>query len=118
MKTVIDFLYELQEVEVGEEDDSPEKSGRIARLRKKIPAPILAHYDRLRHRGKKGVALVRNGVCTGCHMRMSIGTLATLMHGEDIQLCDTCGRYLFLSDEEKSLALSGSGDPKPAKAKR
>lgn len=61
-----------------------------------IPAQILGHYDRLVARGKKGVALVRNQVCTGCHMRLPIGTINTLMQGTDIQLCDTCGRYLYL----------------------
>ena len=47
----------------------------MAELRGVIPAQILAHYDRLAVRGKKGVAVIRNQVCTGCHMKLPIGTL-------------------------------------------
>jgi|SRR5579859_7594238 len=75
-------------------------------LRNSIPQPILAHYDRLVARGKKGVAVVRNQVCTGCHMRLPIGTINTLMQHQDIQLCDTCGRYLYLPDAEASPTAS------------
>jgi len=66
-------------------------------VRALIPPQIIGHYDRLVARGKKGVAVVRNQVCTGCHMRLPIGTINTLMQGTDIQLCDTCGRYLYLA---------------------
>jgi predicted nucleic acid-binding Zn-ribbon protein len=75
------------------------KGGReqeIEALRKAIPNPLLDHYDRLQVRGKKGVAILRNGVCTECHMRVPIGTLVTLAHGQDVQLCGNCGRYLYL----------------------
>src|SRR5438105_5172059 len=53
----------------------------MVELRGKIPAPILGHYDRLVAQGKKGVAAVRNQVCTGCHMKVTLGVMATLMHG-------------------------------------
>jgi hypothetical protein len=32
-------------------------------------------------------------------MRIPIGTINTLMQGQDIRLCDSCGRYLCLPDE-------------------
>ena len=64
--------------------------------------PIIGHYDRLRVRGKKGVALVRNQVCTGCHMHVPIGQITVLMRGEDVQLCESCGRYLYLPDAAES----------------
>jgi hypothetical protein len=69
-------------------------------LRSKIPSQILGHYDRLMARGKKGVAIVRNGVCAECHIRVSIGTLGALTFGTDIQLCGNCGRYLYLPEDE------------------
>jgi predicted nucleic acid-binding Zn-ribbon protein len=73
-----------------------EREDEIEVLRRKIPEPILGHYDRLLARNKKGVALVNHGVCSECHMRVPIGTLVTLAHGQDVQLCGNCGRYLFL----------------------
>jgi predicted nucleic acid-binding Zn-ribbon protein len=91
--------------------DFEESGGQISEaqrteLRTSIPQPILAHYDRLVARGKKGVAIVRNQVCTGCHMRLPIGTINTLMQHQDIQLCDSCGRYLYLPDATEAPAAA------------
>ena len=98
MNAAIQTLLKLQALEFGQETGKSVES-QIAGLRGEVPAPILGHYDRLRVRGKKGVAIVRNQVCTGCHMRLPIGVINTLMHGLDIQLCDSCGRYLCLAEE-------------------
>ena len=83
-------------------------------LRAKIPPQVLGHYDRLVVRGKKGVAVVRNQVCTGCHMKLPIGTINTLMQNQDIQLCDTCGRYLYLPDPAESQFVEHLAAAKPA----
>jgi predicted nucleic acid-binding Zn-ribbon protein len=93
MNTTIQSLLRLQSIEFGDEKGTEKQ---IAELRGVIPEPILGHYDRLRARDKKGVAVVRNQVCTGCHMRLPIGVITTLMQDRDIQLCDSCGRYLYL----------------------
>ncbi len=111
MKDHLQNLLKLQELEFGDiTDDKLEKT--ISALRKKIPLPILEHYDRLTLRGKKGVAIVRNQVCTGCHMRIPIGAINTLMHGEDIQMCDTCARYLYLPPEARHELLEVSEVPR------
>ena len=96
MKELLNNLTRLQSLELGEikEKNSEET---IAQLRGKIPQQILAHYDRLMVRGKKGIVAVQNQVCTGCHMRLPIGVITTLMHAADLQLCDSCGRYLYLA---------------------
>jgi hypothetical protein len=93
-----DLLPNLLKLQALDFADPPPKNAASAKadLRGRIPEPILGHYDRLVVRGKKGVAVVRNQVCTGCHMRLPIGTINTLMQGQDIQICDTCGRYLSL----------------------
>lgn len=70
----------------------------IAELRAKVPVQIMAHYDRLVARGKKGVTAVRNQVCTACHMQVPRATVMTLMRGDDIRLCECCGRYLYLAE--------------------
>jgi isochorismate synthase EntC len=33
-------------------------------------------------------------------MRLPVAVINTLMRGEDIQLCDSCGRYLYLLEGE------------------
>lgn len=112
MKNLMQNLVRLQTLEF----DEPETTGNeamIVELRGKIPVPILGHYDRLRARGKKGVAAVRHQVCTGCHMSVPLASVMTLKHGTDVQLCDTCGRYLYLPAEEET-----APSPPPAPLKR
>jgi predicted nucleic acid-binding Zn-ribbon protein len=75
-------------------------------IRKTIPGVVLTHYDRLLAHGKKGVAIVRNGVCTECHLRVATGALAALAHENDIQVCGNCGRYLFLPANEPAVPVS------------
>lgn len=117
MQAVMENLNKLQELELASKRKLPKKDSAIAHLREAIPAPILAHYDRLGERGKKGVAIVHNQVCSGCHMRLPIGVLATLMHGTDIQLCGSCGRYLYLPKVEPSIAAAPA-EIKPKRRKK
>src|SRR5437763_15603945 len=95
MNKIIQKLVKLQALEFGE-ISSKTMASEVAELRTLIPPTILGHYDRLAVRGKKALAVVRNQVCSGCHMRLPIGTINTMMQGHDLQLCDSCGRYLYL----------------------
>lgn len=106
---VIERLYELQELELGGAKDSPEAKQRIELIRKETPEPIMGHYDRLIARGKRAVAIVRSGVCTGCRIRLPSGSYAALIRDDDIAMCENCGRYLMLPPEEQpGLAQSAS----------
>ncbi|MCS7336875.1 MAG: C4-type zinc ribbon domain-containing protein [Verrucomicrobiae bacterium] len=107
MKELLETLVELQALELGEVKIKNAEA-KIARLRKKIPAQVLGHYDRLMARGKKGIVPVRNQACTGCHLRVPIAVIMTLVHGKDLQLCDSCGRYLYLPDDARAAFLSKS----------
>jgi uncharacterized protein len=103
MNELLQTLLKLQAIDFRETSEKF-SAAAIAEMRGKVPVPILAHYDRLIARGKKGVALVRNQVCAGCHMRVPIGAINTLMHGNDIQLCGSCGRYLCLAEVAPAIA--------------
>lgn len=105
MSDHVTTLLKLQAFDFKESSDKISEAQRTE-IRNSIPQPILAHYDRLVARGKKGVAVVRNQVCTGCHMRLPIGTINTLMQNHDIQICDSCGRYLSLEVVETPAAPS------------
>jgi predicted nucleic acid-binding Zn-ribbon protein len=123
MKNLMDNLLALQDLEFQNKQCSPEQRRQIQKLHQKIPTQILGHYDRLMVRGKKGLAAVRNQVCTGCHMRVPIGAITTIMHGKDIQLCENCGRYLYLPQDEpvyagRAAENSKPAAPKPAKRKK
>ena len=108
-------LLKLQTMEFSETGDET-AAATITALRAKIPPPILVHYDRFQVRGKKGLAVVVNQVCTGCHMRLPLGVIMTLKHGQDLQLCDSCGRYLYLPDEVESAPVTAPRAAKPVQA--
>ena len=95
MNELLQNLIKLQSLEF-EKTTNKAAEPATAELRGKIPSQILGHYDRLVAHGKKGLAAVRDQVCTGCHMHLPIGVITTLMRDDDIQLCDNCGRYLYL----------------------
>ena len=119
MNDLLSNLLKLQDLDFSAPPAKDAASQREA-IRALVPQPILGHYDRLISRGKKGVALVRNQVCTGCHMRLPIGTINTLMQGHDIQLCDTCGRYLVLVETNEVKVeepVKAKPAPKPRKRK-
>lgn len=118
MNDVLENLLKLQKLEMETKRLSAAAKQEIASLREKVPPPILAHYDRLRERGKKGVSIVNNGVCSECHMRVAVGVVATLMHGDDIQLCGTCGRYLYLPEDATVGHLTHPSAAKPEGKKR
>ena len=113
MNVALQNLLQLQALEFDAPANQSEDT-EIKKLRGLIPAPILGHYDRLRVRGKKGVAVVRNNVCTGCHMQQPIGKIMIVMRGEDLQLCDTCGRYLHVPDAAESQFVEKMAAAKPA----
>lgn len=117
MKDLLSNLLKLQAYDFNEGTDSL-PDDQLQALRGQIPPQILGHYDRLVARGKKGVAVVRNQVCTGCHMRLPIGAYNTLLQGTDIQLCESCGRYLYVPDaaETKFVDTLAAAKPEPEKA--
>lgn len=108
-KQLLTWLLKLQSLESGEAAQNAilekKTNKQVAELRALIPVPILNHYDRLRARGKKGVAPVRGQTCAGCHVQVTRATVMNLMHGNDIQVCENCGRYLCLEEPEKPAPL-------------
>ena len=113
MNSVLQDLLKLQMLEFGETTEKNIEA-QAAELRGNIPQPIIGHYERFRVRGKKGIAVVRNQVCTGCHMHVPIGQITVLMRGDDVQLCESCGRYLYLPNPAETELLTKVEAAKPA----
>lgn len=108
MSTTIETLYELQGLLLQKKAATAKQEARIRELRATVPSPILAHFDRLIAQRRKGVALVRGGVCGGCHLRVSAAMAAGLVWPDDISLCENCGCYLMLSPEESIAAVQAA----------
>jgi len=99
-REVIEALLKLQEAQTRANLAPGQDNTTTRKLRKLVPPQIQGHYDRLTARGKKGVSIVRNSTCTGCFMKVALSALQVLRNGKDIRLCDNCGRYLYLPEEE------------------
>ncbi len=117
---IIQQLFDLQGLELGPKANSPATRREAEALRVQLPETVLGHYDRLVSRGKKAVALVRHGVCTGCMMRLASGLHAALLRNDDICVCDNCARYLMLAHDEVPGAALAPPPPakKPTRRKR
>lgn len=103
----MDPLLVLQKLALDPQPRTPDHKAEVLKLREQVPAPIVGHFDRLIARGKKGVAIARNGACDECHLRLPSGPRAALAYTNEVHLCDNCGRYLYLPANEP-LGLTGS----------
>jgi predicted nucleic acid-binding Zn-ribbon protein len=118
MRTTVENLYALQELQLQTAPASAEREAQIKMLRATVPGQILAHFDRMIVQGRKGVALVRNGICRECHIRVPSGTAASLIHPKDLYLCDNCGRYLLLPLDEIAAPAETTPTPLPAPVRK
>ena len=100
MGQIMEKLLALQKFKSSTKPLTLEQEAEVLQLREQVPAPILGHFDRLIARGKKGVAVARNGACGECHLRLPCGTVAALAYRDEVHLCDNCGRYLYLPENE------------------
>jgi predicted nucleic acid-binding Zn-ribbon protein len=117
MNELLQNLIKLQAIEF-EETTEKIAGVTVAELRGKIPPQILGHYDRLAAHGKKGVTPIRGEVCSSCHIRVPVGAITTLKRGEDIQLCESCGRYLYLPNPVAAETPPPAAPPKRARKPR
>jgi predicted nucleic acid-binding Zn-ribbon protein len=61
-----------------------------------VDADLLNEFERI-FNSKKGDAIseMENGVCTGCHMKVTPATAAAARASKNIAHCDQCGRMLY-----------------------
>ena len=85
----------------GETEEYQEVQGKIESLRAPLPTSILSHYDGRKARGKLAIAPVKRGVCGACHLAMPSGRLGDLLRKPgELNVCDNCGVFIYLSEDE------------------
>jgi predicted nucleic acid-binding Zn-ribbon protein len=88
----------------------------IESLRANIPLNLLLQHDRLRVRGRRSVASVNHGVCSGCHMSLPSGTIMEVKRESALVKCDYCGRFLLPAEEgTSSSATSPAAEKSPTR---
>lgn len=79
-------------------------------LAAQIPREFLAPYKRLRQRGNgTAMAACRNFVCQGCRMSLTANTVNRLLGGTELVYCHSCGRILYLPEDEDAQGGAGAG---------
>jgi Zn-ribbon protein, possibly nucleic acid-binding len=100
MRQIMEKLLALQKLALDTKPLKLEHETEVLKWREKMPASILSHFDRLIARGKKGVAIARNGrPALRDHLRLPSGTMGALAYTNEVHLCDNCGRYLLSAGE-------------------
>jgi uncharacterized protein len=67
-----------------------------AELAEKIDEDLLGRFERLfKSKGDAAVVAIEHGVCTGCHMKVTSATAASVRAGKEIVSCENCGRILY-----------------------
>lgn len=66
-------------------------------LAQALGTTLLERYETMRKRkGGIAVALIENGICAACHVKIPIGIVNGLRGGSNtLVLCPSCGRYLY-----------------------
>jgi predicted nucleic acid-binding Zn-ribbon protein len=118
MRALIRKLYDAQQMLQHHVPGSPVWADQIDSLRATVPAPLLAHFMRLAGSGSPGVALVRHGVCSACHIRVPSAVVAALAQPKGVHLCNYCGSYLLLPESEIPLRQPAPAPPPPRRRGR
>jgi predicted nucleic acid-binding Zn-ribbon protein len=54
----------------------------------------------VKQRGADALAAVEHGACAGCYVTVTHQVMNELINGHTLQFCMTCGRMLYLADED------------------
>ena len=73
--------------------------GEKSALESQIGAELLARYRRIAD-ARKGIALAeaKGELCSACHVRIRPQVFADLLRTEEIHVCDSCSRILFIRE--------------------
>ena len=67
-----------------------------------LPDRLAAAYNRLAQRSRDGIAVaeVVNGACSACHMSLRPQAMVEVRKGQEIMLCESCSRILYIPSRE------------------
>lgn len=118
MKSTIEKLLALQEIQFQNPKSVPKHSEQLEALRSGIPESFLRTFDRFIARKKQSVAIVRHGICGECHLQIAVGVLGALAFGQSVQQCGNCGRFLYLPEDEPVYAPEKTPRTKASQPRR
>ena len=100
-KTKIEFDQLKQEYDREFKEDTAKLNELRANTEKesqKVDAELLEKYRNIKQHCTPPMARLMDGQCTGCFVSLPSATLLNIKSGENIVLCDNCGRILYYKD--------------------
>lgn len=73
-----------------------EAKKKIDVLQNEIPKDVLEKYNLIRKAKRRPVVPVKDKVCCGCKLELSMITLDKIKKRNEIVYCDNCGRIIYL----------------------
>jgi len=80
-----------KQLEAEQEGLTKQRQGAL----KELPSHLMEHYERLHETVSDPVATVKDGACSGCHLRLSEIMLERVREGREVVICENCSRFLF-----------------------
>jgi hypothetical protein len=98
-KVVDDDLATIKQRHGNLEAQAAEVQAERDKLVKEVPEDHLPLYEKLM-KSKDGMAIanLRDGKCTGCHMKVIASTGIAVQQGKEVTQCENCGRILALDE--------------------
>jgi predicted nucleic acid-binding Zn-ribbon protein len=98
-KVVDDDLATIKQRHGNLEAQAAEVQAERDKLVKEVPEDHLPLYEKLM-KSKDGMAIasLRDGKCTGCHMKVIASTGIAVQQGKEVTQCENCGRILAMDE--------------------
>jgi uncharacterized protein len=74
------------------------KHGERDAFVKGVQPVLYRRYEMIRKRKGSAIAHITEGICSGCHMRISPMAFQQLMRGDDFQQCPSCHRIIYFRE--------------------
>lgn len=99
-KRIHDLLKTLDDRKDNLELRKKELLEQRPRLTERIDEDQLDQFERL-FKSKQGTAIVpvEHGICTGCHMKVTLQISLSAKAGKELTSCSQCGRWLYSEEE-------------------
>lgn len=94
-------IKELEEEDKRLKEEIPIRKDERLRISKRIKSEYLENYERIKKiRGTFVVVPVKDGACGGCHAAVPTQKIDKLIKTRGMDICEHCGRILYIPEEE------------------
>jgi len=102
------FAEEVEAFRAQIESQSEQQKAQLAELEAAIvgaediiPENVREQYQRLvKRHGADAMAFIESDACSGCYVSITAQTKNELINGHSITFCMTCGRLLYMAEED------------------